>query len=365
MKCIACLLVASLLPSLISAAAYPASPQQDISELYSFENDMEGWSINGADLSLNEPTADEWAITRSQDMAADGLSAVKFDLTNNNDQGKIWIEKPFLVEPNRLYEVNVSYSFASADGELGTFAIITGVLKQRPGTFNDLIPAFRESTDKLKSKPGYRWLDKHYEFAVSSGQDTSLWVVIGIWGTFEIRNIYYVDSVRVEITPKPEGSQFYSFENDAEGWTANTTDVGPADWSISPSPELRDDGAMSLKLDLNNMSGKGMVWIARAFAVEPGSKYRLSLDYSFSGRFREYRIIAGVFRSPPMTADDLSSTFQDDIPKELPRWIHRSYQFSIKSKRSSTVYVVIGVMGTKQTHREYFIDSVCVTLTPK
>ena len=99
--------------------------------------------------------------------------------------------------------------------------------------------------------------------------------------------------------------------------------------------------------------------------MEPGSKYRVSLDYSFSGRFREYRIIAGVFRSPPMTADDLSSTFQDDIPKELPRWIHRSYEFSIKSKKSSTVYVVIGVMGEKQTHREYFIDSVCVTLTKK
>ena len=83
----------------------PTCLAADISDFYSFENDIEGWSINGADLSLNEPTADEWAITRSQDMATDGLSAVKFDLTNNNDQGKIWIEKPFLVEPNRLYEV--------------------------------------------------------------------------------------------------------------------------------------------------------------------------------------------------------------------------------------------------------------------
>lgn len=338
---------------------------QEISEFYSFENDLEGWSINGADLSLNDPTADEWAITRSQDMATDGSTAVKFDLTNNNDQGKIWIEKPFLVEPNRLYEVNVSYSFASANGELGTFDIITGVFKQRPATRNDLIPAFRESTYKGNHKPRYIWLDKHYEFAISSGQATSLWVVIGIWGTFEIRNIYYVDSVRVEITPKPEGSQFYSFENDTEGWTANATDVGPADWSISPSTDLWDDGVTSLNIDLNNLSGKGKVWIARAFAVELGSKYRVSLDYSFGGRFREYRIIAGVFRTPPLIADDLSSAFQDDLPAELPRWIHRSNEFTIKSKKSSTVYVVMGVMGTEQTHREYFIDSVCVTLTKK
>ena len=332
----------------------------EISEFYSFENEMEGWSINGTDLNL-----DEWSITRSEDIAADGRTAVKFDLINNNDQGKIWIEKPFVVDPNRLYEVNVSYSFASADGPVGSFNIIAGVFKERPATRDDLIPAFRESTDKGKHKPGYRWLDKNYEFAISSAQATSLWVVIGIWGTFEVGNIYYVDSVRVQITPKPDGSQFYSFENDMEGWTANATDAAPADWSISPSTDLWDDGVTSLKIDLNNMSGKGKVWIARAFAVEPGSKYRVSLDYSWGGRFREYRIIAGVFRSPPVTADNLSLAFQDDLPNELPRWIHRSNEFTIKSKKSSTVYVVIGVEGTAQTHREYFIDSVCVTLTPK
>lgn len=336
----------------------------EISEFSSFENDFEGWGINGAGLSPVDPTADEWAITRSQDIASDGVTAVKLDLTNNNDGGAIWIEKPFVVDPNRLYQVNVSYSFASANGPVASFEIIAGVLKQRP-TGPDLLPTFRESTDKGNNKPRYTWLDKHYEFAISSGQATSLWVVIGIRGTFEIRNIYYVDSVRVEIVPKPDGSQFYSFENDMEGWTANATDVAPADWSISPTTDLWDDGVTSLKIDLNNVSGKGKVWIARAFAVEPGRKYRVSLDYSWGGGFREYRIIAGVFRTPPLTADDLSSAFQDDLPTELPRWIHRSNEFTIKSKKSSTMYVVIGVEGTAQTQREYFIDSVCVTLTPK
>jgi hypothetical protein len=189
--------------------------------------------------------------------------------------------------------------------------------------------------------------------------------VIGIWGVFEGPMQYYIDNVHVTIAKKPEGSQFFSFENDMEGWTANATDVGPSDWSISPSTELWEDGAMSLKLDLNNLSGKGSVSIAKAFAVEPGNKYRVDLDYAFDGRFREYQIIAGVFRSPPVTADDLSSAVQNDLPAELPLWIHRSYQFAIKSKKSSTAYVVIGVMGTEQTHRQYFIDSLCVTLTKK
>ena len=44
----------------------PTRLAADISEFYSFENDMEGWSIDGTDSSPNEPTADEWAITRSR-----------------------------------------------------------------------------------------------------------------------------------------------------------------------------------------------------------------------------------------------------------------------------------------------------------
>lgn len=55
---------------------------------------------------------------------------------------------------------------------------------------------------------------------------------------------------------------------------------------------------------------------------------------------------------------------QDDLPAELPRWIH-SNEFTIKSNKINRVYIVIGVMGTEQTLREYFIDSVCVTLTPE
>jgi len=363
MKRIASILILAILMSL-PIGELVAKPiclaSQQINESYSFENDFEGWSTNGADLN-----ADEWSITRSQDIAFDGSSAVKLDLRNNNDEGLLWIEKPFLVEPNRLYEVNVSYSLASEDGPIGTFQILTGALKQRPTIRNDIIPAIRESTGRPTLKPGYRWVEKNYQFVVRSDQVGSLWIIIGIWGTFEIRRIYYVDAVRVEITPKPEGSQFFSFENDMEGWTGNTADVAPANWSISTSTELWEDGATSLKLDLNNASGKGEVWIAKAFAVEPGNKYRVDLDYAFDGRFREYQIIAGVFRSPPVTADDLASAIQTDLPAELPLWIHRSYQFAIKSKKSSTVYVVIGVMGTAQTHREYFIDSVCVTLTRK
>ena len=166
-RVVSILILTVLITAPISEVVAPCHATQEISDFYSFENDLEGWSINGTDLHL-----DEWDITRTQDMASDGTTAVKLDLTNNNDQGKIWIERPFPVEPNRLYEVSVSYLFASADGPFANFDIMTGVLKQRPTTRNDLTATFRESADRHKNKQGYRWLDKHYESVASSGEAT-------------------------------------------------------------------------------------------------------------------------------------------------------------------------------------------------
>ena len=355
-------LVSAPIGGLINTPTCLASTE--INEFHSFENDFEGWGINGAQLSPGEPAADEWSITRSQDMATNGSTSIKLDLTNNNDAGLIWIEKPFQVEPNRLYDVSVSFDFASADG-LGLFEIITGALKQQPTTVRDLIPAFRESTAKGNSKPRYTWAHKDYGFAVSMGQTDSLWIVVGISGNFDIRQWHYVDAVSVEIKPKPEHTVFYSFENDMDGWTANATDLAPGDWSITRSNEFWDDGATSLKVNLNT-SGKGKVWIIRPFEVEPGNKYRVSLEYAFSSiNSTDFRLIAGMFRSPPQTDEEVSSAFQDDVTPLAALWVHKSYDFTIKSKKSSTVYVVIGVEGTAHTHREYFIDSVCVTLTTK
>lgn len=134
MKCITCLLVASLLPFLIGSAAYPANPQQDISEFYSFENDMEGWTTKGTDLVLNE-----WSITRSQDMAKEGSSSLKLDLFNRNDNGKIWVEKAFTVEPNQIYQASVEYSLASAEFVARTaWVVLTGVLNKSPQNAIDL-----------------------------------------------------------------------------------------------------------------------------------------------------------------------------------------------------------------------------------
>jgi hypothetical protein len=351
---------------------------QETSESSSFENDLEGWTVNGTDLNLGARTID-WSITRSQEMAKDGSTSLKFVLINQNDAGKIWIEKPFAVEPNHVYDVTIEYAFASRIFNAGlAFQVITGVLKTHPTTGRDLYPAFKDLTwNGSDSNVGFTWQDKSYEFTARSDEEGLLYVVIGIWGTGEVGHIYYFDDVRVTLTKKPEGSQFYSFENDLQGWSSKGADLefgsGFVDWSVTRAQEYLDgeDGVFSMRFELNNLNGKAKIWIEKPFSVEPGRKYKVSVDYALHsqdcGDIPRFRIITGVFRSPPQTGDDLVNAFQEKTTSTgcTWGWLHKTYDFTIKSKKKDTLYVVIGIWGTRTTHRAYNVDSVCVTLVPK
>lgn len=369
------LLIAVLFSSSVLASHPNGAVPQGQTEFYSFENDMEGWTANGTNLEIGNGFV-PWSILRSQDRATDGNTSLKVDLHNLNDAAKIWIEKPFPVEPNQLYQVNVEYDFASTGGELGAFRIITGALKRHPQTSVDLIPANKDSTDNGgRVAEGYKWANRNYEFTVQTEDEAMIYVVIGIWGTFEIRQIFYLDQVRVTFSKKPQGSKFFSFENDLEGWASKSTDLestnGGTDWSITRSQDIWEDGGTSVKFDLNNLNGHGKIWMERPFSVEPGKKYKVSVDYAFNsndcGDAPRFRIITGVLRKQPQSADDLVDAFQGNTKSGSCAWgwAHKSYQFTLKSKRSEMLYFVIGIWGTEAAHRTYNFDSVCVTLTKK
>jgi len=161
---------------------------------FSFETDEEGWQACGTDLS--DPPV-EWSVRRTTETAEDGVACLRFFLNNLNDAGKIWVERPFDVKPNRRYRVTVSYAFGTADfGEVNLWRIITGVAPAPPTGSADLM--FQDSTGSgSDSDEGYRWLEKSYSFDVPSGPDGVLYVTIGVWGTWETPRTYYVDGVRV------------------------------------------------------------------------------------------------------------------------------------------------------------------------
>ncbi len=374
MRRLARLMISTLLSLSLFGIDVGGGDLDETAEFFSFESDFEGWTAHGTDLELGDGFID-WSITRSEEKAKHGTASLKFSIDNRNDNGKIWVERPFTVEPNQIYQVNVKYAFASHDyGQANLFDIITGVLKKRPQTRYDLYPALKNPTGNgSDSDVGHKWKNREYEFTLRSDDQTMLYVVIGIAGTHEVGRTYYFDNVSVTFSKKPPESEFYSFENDMEGWTARGTDLevdnGSVDWSITRSEEFWEDGAMSVLLDLNNTNGKGKIWIERPFVVEPKQTYKVRIDYSISTRFQAgpfFRIITGVQRQQPATADDLANKYQDEADVELyALWLHKNYEFKVKSKRSNVLYVVIGLWGTYNAHRTYWFDNVCVTVTKK
>lgn len=169
---------------------------------FSFEDGMEGWEKGGTDLDA--PPID-WCIERVQDFSSEGDTSLKFYLANMNDAGKIWVERAFEVESNQLYEVTVSYDFASSTyGDFNLWRIITGVLRGSPQDAGDLVYQ-GDAGNGAESDVGYKWLDKSYEFTVMSNSDGKLYVVVGIWGNWETTWTYYLDNLNVEFVPVEQG----------------------------------------------------------------------------------------------------------------------------------------------------------------
>jgi len=164
---------------------------------FSFEEDMEGWVVNGTDLD-NPPV--EWSVERSKDIASDGKSAVRLYLNNMNDAGKIWIERPFDGEPNRTYQVHVEYDFASADwGDMNLWTIITVVV---PESAKMELVFQGDTGNNAKPEDGFVWLRKSYDFNVESGPDGKVYVIIGVWGIWETARTYYLDNIDISFTAK-------------------------------------------------------------------------------------------------------------------------------------------------------------------
>jgi len=164
------------------------------SNYYSFEENMQDWESDGTDLS-SPPI--NWSIERSDDRATDGNKSLKLYLDNMNDAGKIWIEKQFELDANAQYEITIEYDFATGDfGSFNLFKIITGASLTNPETYDDL--TFQDHTGHNQQEDiGYTWLNKSYTLTVETNDNGTLYLSIGVWGTWETPRTYYIDAVNI------------------------------------------------------------------------------------------------------------------------------------------------------------------------
>lgn len=183
--------------------------------------------------------------------------------------------------------------------------------------------------------------------------------------------IALVYSIGCESKSTPQTFTYiFCFDKGFEGWIPRGIDLDnpPVDWQISLTDEMATCGPNSLKLRLNNVNDKAKIWIEREFDAVPNSYYQIILKFDFAtadvGEVNLWRIIAGATDQSPQTSADLP--YRDETAKksDLPQheWTYRTYCDTVEASREGSIYIVIGVWGTHEVERTYYIDKIVTTL---
>lgn len=173
----------------------------------------------------------------------------------------------------------------------------------------------------------------------------------------------------------PEGTVRFttSFESGLDGFATDGTDLDdpPIEWSIERSDERADDGQWSVRLHLENLNDAGKIWIERVFELEPGRAYRVEISYAFAtedfGEINTWTIVAGVSAEDPETVEDL--TFQGNTAHDMGMdvgfvWLERSHELEATADAAGELWVSLGVWGTSEFTRTYFLDDLEIVFTP-
>jgi hypothetical protein len=174
-------------------------------------------------------------------------------------------------------------------------------------------------------------------------------------------------------SPAEEGAYYlFPFENDLEGWVVKGADLGepPVTWSITRSGEVTRGGRSAAIFNLSNTNGQAKIWLERIFPMEPGQRYRVRVEYDFAsadwGDVNLWRLVTGVAPGQFHGSDDL--VYQGDTGNGLGsaagyQWLEKAYDFTVQADAEGKVYAAIGIWGTWEAERRYFLDNVRITFT--
>lgn len=161
----------------------------------SFEAGLNDWEI-GSDVPDDPDRPGQsvlWSIEISKEQVAEGETSARFFLDGKQDDGTIWLARPFNVPANKDFTVNLSFEVWSETESSNTLAKVAAYAgTRRPvgeGDFNLEQPANQVAG----------W--KQYTYSVNARSDETgqLWVALGISVIWETEVTYYFDDVLVEI----------------------------------------------------------------------------------------------------------------------------------------------------------------------
>jgi hypothetical protein len=170
----------------------------------------------------------------------------------------------------------------------------------------------------------------------------------------------------------PEFDLSYSFESGLDGWFGNGVDLADpiVTWSVETSNEQASDGANSARLFVDNRNGMSKIWLERAIDVSPNLAYDVDISFDFGtadfGQANLWRILSGAHTNSPTTGAALTvqdATGNGSASSVGVQWLPKSYRVRASSDAGGRIRIVIGVWGTWETPRTYYVDNVRILFT--
>ena len=184
-------LVATAVLTLLTQA-----PAAHAAEWFSFESSLQGWAKDHyIDCELDPtPCTFNWKISRSWQEARDGNVSLRAFLDGTNDDGTIWLERRFNLEPNTTTEVRTTFwLWSKGPSDFNTWPVVAYAGTANPETEEDF--TIVGQTDRRGG-----WVRYELVQEVNTGPTGQVWVAFGFGATWETARIYYLDSVAVSFT---------------------------------------------------------------------------------------------------------------------------------------------------------------------
>lgn len=159
----------------------------------------------------------------------------------------------------------------------------------------------------------------------------------------------------------------YSFEDWLSEWEPRTIDTldnsSVAEWTIEHTTEVEADTPGAVRYFLDNKTDAAKMWMERSFSLEPNQPYNVDISYNFGtsdfGIVNVWRIITGVHLQSPETHHD--HIFQEETnhvkgEEAGLEWLEKEYSLSAETDDEGTLIVTVGLWGSSEHPRTYYID---------
>lgn len=166
-----------------------------------------------------------------------------------------------------------------------------------------------------------------------------------------------------------------SFETGMAGFAVDTDDLDgpPVSWSVERTTDEAEVGSASVAIQVDNVNDKAKVWIEREMLdLEPNTTYAVDIEFAFGsadwGTVNLWTLFADADAESPDSWSDFDDAVRSDTGNGASEdsgvlWDDKTATVVAQTNAQGTLHIAIGVWGTYEVNRTYYLDDLKVTAT--